>query len=61
MSGQVNRSPVGFSVIGNMAPEEVSAPSTVAVFTANNCTLTLESAVNIDGHLLVPVKSVTNW
>ena len=61
MSGQVNRNPTAWSVKGNIAPEEVSAPSVVDVFTVSNCTVELESAVPIDGNLLIPVKSTTDW
>jgi hypothetical protein len=61
MSGQYTKKPESWNVIGNICPGEVSEPQTVEVFTANNCTLTLEGAVNIDGNLIIPVKSATAW
>lgn len=61
MSEQVNRNPTGWSVRGNIAPGEVSAPTVVDVFTVSNCTVELESATTVDGNLLIPVKSTTDW
>lgn len=53
--------PTGWGVVGNIAPLEVSEPDTGDVFTANNCTLTVESAVIVDGVLIKPVKSTTDF
>lgn len=53
--------PIGWGVIGNIAPIEVSEPQTVDVFTANNCALSLESVVVVDGNLLIPVKATAAW
>lgn len=61
MSGQVNKNPTEWEVKSNIVDGVVSNPETVDVFTANNCTLSLESAVNIEGNLIVPVKSATAW
>jgi len=61
MSEQVNRSPTAWSVKGNIAPEEVSDPSVVDVFTTHNCTLTLGESVLIDGNLLTPVKATPDF
>lgn len=61
MSGQVNRNPTAWSVIGNIAPVEVSNPTVTDVFTTHNCTVELESATTVDGHLLIPVKSTTDF
>jgi hypothetical protein len=56
MSGQVNRSPTSWGVIGNIAPIELSYPTSTAVYSATDSTLTLETAVSIDGFLLKPLK-----
>lgn len=61
MSGTDTKTPVTWKVIGNIAPVEVSEPSTTDVFTVTNCTLTLETGVLVDGNLLIPVKSTTSF
>lgn len=53
--------PTEWGVVGNIAPIEVSEPDTGDVFTANNCTITVESAVNVDGNMLKPIRSTTAW
>lgn len=53
--------PVGWSVKGNMIPGEVSNPQNVTPFTVNNCTLSLEGGIVIDGLLLIPVKSTPSF
>ena len=60
MSGQVKGTINKWNVKGNIAPEEVSNPSSVSVFSTENCQLSLESVINIDGHLIRPVKSIPN-
>ncbi|AIS32490.1 hypothetical protein BRM9_1679 [Methanobacterium formicicum] len=61
MSGQIERNPIKWHVKGNIAPQEVSNPTNEGVFTKNNCTLIVESAVVIDGNLIKPIKSTPNF
>lgn len=61
MSGSKTLNPTVFEVKGNMVPVEVSNPTTISVFTVNNCTLTVESAVNVDGNMLKPIRSTPAW
>lgn len=55
------KNPDTWNVRGNIAPKEVSAPSSTTVFTPTNTSLTIEDSVIIDGNRLIPVKSVPNW
>lgn len=57
----IEKNPDDFNVVGNIAPVEVSAPVSTDVFTKDHCTLSLESAVVVDGVLLIPVKSTAAW
>lgn len=61
MSEQENKNPESWKVDGNIAPEDVSYPSVVDVFTVSNCTVELEPATTVDGNLLIPVKSTTDF
>lgn len=61
MTGTIESNPTAWSVIGNIAPVGVSEHTTTDVFTVNNCTLTLESKVMVDGHNLTPVKSTPSF
>jgi hypothetical protein len=61
MSGVITNNPTTWNVEGNLIPVEVSNPTGTEPFTENNCTVTLETAVTVDGNLLIPVKTVTDW
>lgn len=56
MAEGIPKNPDSWSVKGNnIAPVEVSKPTNTAIFSCNHGSVTLESGVLIDGHLLVPV------
>jgi hypothetical protein len=56
MSGQINENPNQFSVKGNIAPVELSKPTSTTVFNANHCTLSLKQVVILDGNSLTPIR-----
>jgi hypothetical protein len=57
MDGQFKKTPIKWSVKGNIAPGEVSNPPNLTPFTFHNCTGTLETGVTVEGKLLKPIKT----
>lgn len=61
MDGQINKIPEDWKVKGNMAPRNVSSPTSTSVFTTHNVALAIGDEVMIDGIGFVPVRSVPSW
>lgn len=61
MAGQSKVNMVGWSVKGNVAPTQLSKPTTTNVYTPTNTTLTLLTGVVVDGFVLNPVRMVPAW
>lgn len=53
--------PDGWSVKGNIAPDEVSNPSNLTPFSFENCIGTLEPGVVIEGKLIKPIKTTPSF
>ena len=56
MSGQINKQPEEWSVKGNIAPEELSNPTSNDVFELHNCSITLLTPVIVEGRSLTPLQ-----
>lgn len=48
--------PIGWSVKGNIAPEELSNPPSSEVFDLHNCSITLLTPVIVEGSSLTPLR-----